>query len=398
MASYLTRRLIQGFLFFLLSTLAMYTAVIYMPGGPAARYTSTITYDATDPTFKDEVPQVLADYYEVNKPWPLSYLAWLFDPARTMQMDQNRKMVPVGIDVSIGEWQLRGSGVLTGDFGRVGDLISYDGVVRRGPTVTSKIADGWTNTVLVVGLAVLFSLLIAIPLGIIASARPGRPLDRAVTFMSSLVLSLPLYGLTYLLITFLAIVPYALNVQLGWSWMPRMPAGSAHSVGQEGSLLDYLYHATLPALVLAIPQIAIVSKYVRASMLEVLGLDYIRTAWAKGLPRWRIMGKHAFRNALLPTITVIGLVLPGIASGSIIVEYAFAYQGLGYLTFTALGGCVPSDDNLCTSGTGRSMDPALLMALLLILVAVITIANILADIMYMVADPRVEYAGRKSGQ
>jgi peptide/nickel transport system permease protein len=355
-------------------------------------------YDAPSPTNPNEVPQVLVDYYKVDRPWPLSYLAWLFDPTKTTEMNQNRKIVPVGVDISIGEWQLRGSGILTGDFGRVGDLTSYDGQVKRGPTVTTKIEEGWGNSVLLVGLAVLFSILLGIPLGIWMSSRQGGRVDRAVTFVSSLTLSLPLYGLAYVLITFLAVLPYYLYSQQGWSWLPRLPAGSTHSSDPVGNvLLDHLYHVLLPALVLAIPQIAIISKYVRASMLEVLGLDYIRTAWAKGLPRWRILAKHAFRNALLPTITVIGLVLPGIASGLIVIEYAFAYQGLGYLTFTALGGCVPTDDNPCNSGTGQGMEGTTLMALLVILVAVIAIANMLADIMYMVADPRIRYTSGRDG-
>jgi peptide/nickel transport system permease protein len=146
-------------------------------------------------------------------------------------------------------------------------------------------------------------------------------------------------------------------------------------------------------MTLAIPQIAIISKYVRTSMLEVLGLDYIRTAWAKGLPAWRVLGKHAFRNALLPTITVVGLALPGISSGTLVVEYAFAYQGLGHLTFTALGGCVPTDDRPCEGGTGFTIDFGPLVIMLVLLVAVVSLANMLADIMYMMADPRVKYEG-----
>jgi peptide/nickel transport system permease protein len=195
------------------------------------------------------------------------------------------------------------------------------------------------------------------------------------------------------LITVLAIVPYSVNFNLGWDWFPYLPAGSTYTtnpVSQENNPFSHLYHAILPAMTLAIPQIAIISKYVRTSMLEVLGLDYIRTAWAKGLPAWRVLGKHAFRNALLPTITVIGLALPAIASGSIVIEYAFAYQGLGYLTFRAIGGCIPTPDMMCP---GSPIDHAMLMALLVLLVAVVSLANMLADIMYMVADPRVEYAG-----
>lgn len=403
MFGYLARRLLQSLLFVVLSTFIIFTAVVYMPGGPANEYTSTKMGDAADPdpTFasKDEIPQVLADYFEVDKPWPLSYLAWLFDPTKTTEVNENDERVPTGIDITIGEWRLRGSGALNGDFGRVGEWYSnMDGAVRRGPTITSEIGRSWGNSVLLVGLAILFSLLVGLPLGIVASAKQGGLLDRAVTLGSSLALSLPLYGIAYLLIAFLAVLPYYWNSQLGWSWMPRLPAGSTATVGLEDNMFSHLYHVVLPALTLAIPQIAIVSKFVRASMLEVLGLDYIRTAWAKGLPKWRILAKHAFRNALLPIITIVGLVLPAVASGAIVVEYAFAYQGLGYLTFTALGGCVPSDDQPCLNGTGKNMDHALLMALLILLIAIIAVANMLADIMYMVADPRVEYSGSKSGR
>lgn len=401
MIGYLVRRLLQSFLFVVLSSFFIYTAVVYMPGqrGPANQYAFFKASDsATNPFFssKDEAQEVLVEYYRVDRPWPLSYLAWLFDPTKTTEIDENNQRVPIGVDISIGEWHLRGSGALTGDFGRESDLFPSNGFLQRGPTITSEIGRSWQNSALLVGLAVLISVLVSIPLGIISSGRPGAPVDRAVTFGSSLALSLPLYGIAYILITFLGVLPYYWHSQLGWTWMPNLPAGSTSSVGLEDNLFSHLYHVVLPSLTLAIPQIAIISKFVRASMLEVLGLDFIRTAWAKGVPRWRILAKHAFRNALLPVITIVGLVLPAIASGSIVVEYAFAYQGLGYLTFTALGGCVPTEDHPC-GGTGASIDPALLMALLMLLVGIIAIANMLADIMYMVADPRVEYSGQKMG-
>jgi|GEM_PF-320085 len=417
MSGYLVRRIFQSLVFVILSTLISYTVVIYIAGGPASAYSTHSSQMAklaeqfkNDPNVSNastlisaieaeviQTKEILEDYYEVDKPWPLNYLAWLFDPTETTEVNNDRERVPKGIDISIGDWHLRGSGVLTGDFGRTGGWADRrTGHITRGPTVTSEIGKSWGNSVLVVGLALLFSVLISIPLGIIVSARPGSPVDRVVTVTSSLALSLPIYGLAYVLITVLAIIPYYLRFNLGWDWLPHLPAGGTYTtnpVSQENNPFSHLYHAILPAMTLAIPQIAIISKYVRTSMLEVLGLDYIRTAWAKGLPAWRVLGKHAFRNALLPTITVIGLALPAIASGSIVVEYAFAYQGLGYLTFRAMGGCIPTPDMMCS---GFRIDHALLMALLVLLVAVVALANMLADIMYMVADPRVEYGGQKA--
>jgi len=390
MLGYIMKRSFQSLVFIFLATLVAYTVlVVLMPGGPARNY-ATIK-DLSSPEWENP-KRILEEYYEVDKPWPLNYLAWLFDPTETSYTQQElqaggivEKEVPKGADIAIGDFRLRGSGILTGDFNRAGSPSQV------GEHVSVLIGKAWVNSALLVGMALIISILIAVPLGIMVAARPHSRLDNLVTLISSLALSLPTYGLGLLLIIALAVIPYYLHTQLGWTWMPNLPPGSPYGLGQENNLLNRLYHLILPALTLAIPQIATLSKYVRSSMLEVLGLDYIRTAWAKGLPAWRVLGIHAFRNALLSFITIVGLILPGIATGAIIVEYLFAYQGMGQLMFTGLGGCVPTETRPCPPGGYTSTDYSLVLALMLVLVVIIAISNMLADIMYAVADPRVKY-------
>ncbi|HKP51833.1 MAG TPA: ABC transporter permease [Chloroflexia bacterium] len=272
------------------------------------------------------------------------------------------------------------------------------GMVTEGPSprVIELIGKSWGYTASLIGAALLITILVAVPLGLFVASRPHSRLDHAVTFFSSLGLSVPLFGLGLILIIALAILPYQWNTNNGWSWLPYLPPGSPFDYQQENNLLNRLYHVALPAVTLAIPQIAILTRYVRASMLEVLGLDYIRTARAKGLPAWRVLGKHAFRNAALPIITAISLAIPGIISGAIIVEYLFGFEGLGGLMFETLGGCVPTQERPCPPGGFGIRDPMLVKWLILLLFVVIAVANMIADILYAAADPRVEHGSKAS--
>jgi peptide/nickel transport system permease protein len=130
-------------------------------------------------------------------------------------------------------------------------------------------------------------------------------------------------------------------------------------------------------------------------MLEVLGQDYIRTAWAKGLSLQRVVLKHTFRNALIPIITTIGLMMPVVLSGAIMVESVFGYPGMGQLYYRALGGCLstsPSGESNCPPGqTLLPLDYPLTLAITLMLMVAVAVANTIADILYTVADPRVNY-------
>jgi len=159
--------------------------------------------------------------------------------------------------------------------------------------------------------------------------------------------------------------------------MPYLPTGFAlDGPDQEGNIMNRIYHLVLPVTVLAFVNIAGFSRYVRSSMLEVLRQDYVRTAWAKGLAQRNVILRHALRNALIPVITVVTLSLPFLFSGAIAPETVFAYPGMGSLFVQAI----------------FKLDGPLIMAFLLIITTLIVLSNILADVLYAVADPRIHYS------
>jgi peptide/nickel transport system permease protein len=228
------------------------------------------------------------------------------------------------------------------------------------------------NTLALMGLSTLISILIALPIGIIAAIRQYSRLDYTVTTFSFIGLSMPVFWLGLMLIIVLAILPKQLN-DAGWTWLPYLPTGDT---GADGNILDHLYHLVLPVTVLSFVNVAGLSRYVRASMLEVLRQDYVRTAWAKGLQQRAVILKHALRNALIPVITIITLGIPALFSGAIITETVFNYFGMGKLYFEAV----------------NTLDIPLVMGFLLINVVLIILANILADVLYAFADPRIRYS------
>jgi peptide/nickel transport system permease protein len=153
------------------------------------------------------------------------------------------------------------------------------------------------------------------------------------------------------------------------------PLFGFQSLGSDGSPLDIAYHLILPVTALAITSIAGFSRYLRASMLDVMRQDYVRTARAKGAGGRRVVGRHALRNALIPLITLIGLSIPGLISGAVITEAIFSYPGLGSLTITA----ITANDYPTIYAT------AMLAAIFVIF------GNLIADILYGVVDPRIKY-------
>jgi peptide/nickel transport system permease protein len=383
MGLYVVRRVAQGLAFILVAWLLVYTVlVVLMPGGPGSTYRA-IGQDGGNPG----QAAYLANRYKVDKPWPVSFFAWLFDPADTTQFvsDQygNAMEVPQGIDLTIGTWRLQGSGLLTLDFGYT-DSLGNDGPV--GEMLTER----WPNTALLLAASMLLAVAVSLPVGIASAVRHRSRLDHTLTFFSFAGFSIPPYLLGVFLAIGLAVLPYIWRKQYGWDWLPYLPAGFVVDEGQGASPANRLYHLVLPAVTLALPQIAFLSRYVRSSMLEVLRQDYIRTAWAKGLRARRVVLRHALRNAMIPFITMLGVLVPALASGSIIVENVFSFQGMGQLYFRALGGCVV-DTQPC-SPTGYPMDYPLALVLTFLLIVVVALANLIADIAYTVVDPRIEYA------
>lgn len=244
--------------------------------------------------------------------------------------------------------------VLRGDLGR-----SYVSRVPVADVIGARIGP----TLLLMGSALGVAYLIAIPLGILAAKRKSSWVDYTLVGGSFLGVSIPNFFLGLGLI-------YIFSLQLGW-----LPTGNMTTIGTSGGLWDRITHLVLPVAVLATGIAGNMIRYVRASMVDALGEDYIRTARAKGLSTSVITNKHALRNALIPIITVLSVDLAGLLGGAIVTEQIFQWPGLGLLTIQSIS----------------SRDYAVLMGLNLLAAVAVFAANILADVLYAVVDPRIEY-------
>lgn len=236
-------------------------------------------------------------------------------------------------------------------------------------------------TILLIGISFVLQQMIALPLGIFAALRQYSLPDQAMTFASYLFLSTPAYVLGFFLIAIfwwnLGWLPNGRSVDLS---LPLIGSQEWWSLLRNSPALvlgDLLRHLILPAFTLIATGIAIDSRFMRAAMLQVLHEDYIRTARAKGASRRSVIFKHAFRNALLPIITNIGLYLPALIGGTVIVEATFGWDGVGSLYAASVGGYIP--------------DFTVLESLLLLSAVSVLLANLLADIAYAWLDPRIRY-------
>jgi peptide/nickel transport system permease protein len=244
-------------------------------------------------------------------------------------------------------------GLLTGDFGR-----SY--------TYSSPVAD-LIRERLVVSLplalmSLVLSTVIALPVGIFAAARRGRLPDSFAMGTAQLGVAIPNFWFALLLI-------YAFAVWLKW-----LPAGGFP--GWSGGVWNGIKSLILPAIALALPQAAILARVTRSALLDVLGEDYIRTARAKGLPRGRVLRRHALRNAMIPVLTILGLQFAFLLAGTIIIENVFYLPGLGRLIFQAI----------------TQRDLIVVEGVVMLLVASVIVVNILVDLAYAVVDPRLREA------
>jgi len=247
-------------------------------------------------------------------------------------------------------------GLLRGDLGTS---------LADGRPVTERIAERLPASVLLNSLALAVVFAVAVPFGTLLARRRGSPLDRGSRHALFLLFALPSFWIAVLL-------QAALAVHLGWLPMHGMGSTGIESAGPLFRAFDLGWHLVLPVLCLAYGQIAFLTRFTRANVLESLGQDFVRTARAKGLPEGTVLRRHAFRTALLPLLTLSGLTLPALVGGSILIETIFSWPGLGSLFFDSVS----------------RRDYPLVMALTL-LTAVLTLAgNLTADLLYRVADPR----------
>lgn len=235
----------------------------------------------------------------------------------------------------------------------------------RNTPVIDLILDRLPATLLLMGTQYVLAIAIGISLGVVSARHPNSALDRAITLFSLGAFALPLFWLGQMLILGLA---YELDL---------FPIGGMTNIraGHEGFALwlDVAHHLALPILTLMLPNIALILRLTRSSMLEVVGQDYIRVAKAKGLPERTILFKHALRNALVPVVTVVALEFRTLIAGAVLTETVFAWPGLGRLTFDAI----------------HARDYPLLMGMFLFISIMVIVGNLIADLVYGLLDPRI---------
>ncbi|MBI3732641.1 MAG: ABC transporter permease [Chloroflexi bacterium] len=319
MTKYLIRRLIQSVPIFFLITIIVFSLINFAPGGP------TGDLALFDPNIKPE--------------------------------DIARIRASMGLDKSVPErYLIFVGGLLHGDLGT--------SLIQRGVKVSDMIAERLPKTLLLTGTALLMALLIAVPLGVLSAVKQYSLLDNLATFFSTAGVAIPSFWLGLMMILLFA-------VNLGW-----FPVGGIYEVrNQTIEAGDVLWHLTLPAITLAFISIASWNRYIRASMLEVIRQDYVRTARAKGLAERLVIFRHALRNSLIPFVTLLGLSLPGLVSGALVTETIFSWAGMGRLAFTAT----------------TQRDYPLIMGVVIMASALTILGNLAADIAYGFLDPRIRY-------
>ena len=243
--------------------------------------------------------------------------------------------------------------ILQGNFGY--SITSYQ-------PVSAMILEHLGPTLLLMGVSLFVGLLIALPAGIYSAVHQYSKGDYAVVTMSFLGSSIPGFFLALLLI-------FVFTVKLGW-----LPSSGMITLGTEGGIRDIARHMVMPVLVLAFSMAGNNIRYIRSSMLEILHQDYLRTAKAKGIDKFRVIYKHALRNALLPIISVIGMQIPMLFGGAVIIEQIFSWPGLGLMTMSAI----------------VSRDYPVIMGVCLLSAIVVLVTNIVTDILYALVDPTIQ--------
>jgi len=239
--------------------------------------------------------------------------------------------------------------------------------VKTGEPVAKLIVERLPATLILTGTAFVLAFVLGVPLGVYSATHRYKIPDYVLTVFAFIGISVPSFFLGLG-----AIFIFALK--LGW-----LPASGITTIGADykgiALFLDYLKHVSMPAIVLALPTIAVVMRFTRSSMLEVLSQDFIRTAKSKGVSTRVVHLKHALRNALIPVITIFGLSIPFLFGGAYITEYIFNWPGMGSLGIQAIEG----------------REYPVIMALNLFTSTLVMMGNLTADIMYAWADPRIRY-------
>ncbi|HET7274695.1 MAG TPA: ABC transporter permease [Longimicrobiaceae bacterium] len=324
MISYLVRRVL-GAIPLLLGVLTIIFFIIHLaPGDPTARF--------FNPNVPPEIIAQMRANLGLDQPLHIQYWKWL-------------------------------TSFLTGDWG-----YSF-GQMRPIADILPGVL--W-NTVQLMLISLIIIFVVGMLIGIIQAVRQYSITDNVLTFVALFFYSMPSFWFALMLILLLSLKASQ------WEWIIQFPASQMTSVGYDfmplgEQILDRVMHIILPATALGIGAAAGVARYMRGSMLEVINQDYIRTARAKGLSEAKVIFKHALRNALIPIVTLLGLYLPVLLSGTVLIETIFAWPGMGRLIVDAI----------------FQRDYPLVMATSFVVAAMVVAGNLIADVLYAVVDPRI---------
>ncbi len=331
MKRYLLKRLLLILPTFLGISLITFLIIQLAPGNPVSLKLQQLGGEGIRAeTVNHEVIEQTKKLYGLDRPLPVQYVRWL------------RRIV-------------------TFDFGE-----SY----KDHRPVREKILEALPVTLLLNVISIFLIYLVAIPIGVFSSVYPESRFERVVTLGLFFLYSLPSFWVAMLLVItlgggeYLDLFPVVGIVSTGFS-----------GLGFAGKIGNLVWHLVLPVTVLTYGGLAFLSRLAKAQMLEVIRQDYIRTARAKGLPEWKVIGKHAFRNSLIPLVTLLGTLLPAMIGGSVIVEQIFSIPGMGRLGFEAV----------------LSRDYPTVMAIASIEALLTLVGILVSDLLYVVVDPRISF-------
>jgi peptide/nickel transport system permease protein len=331
MLAFTLRRLAHAAITFLGITIVVFLLVHAAPGDPVSYFIGGAGAGGVSPA----IVAALRAEYHLDDPLPERYVRWL-------------------------------AGVVTLDLGR--------SFVDRRP-VTTRIAEKLPNTLLLNLLALGIALVLAVPSGLLSALRHGGWFDRASGLFFFLLFSLPSFWVALLLMQLL-------SVRLGWLPLFCMTSGNYDELTIGGRIADRTFHLILPVVTLAYAQLAVFARFTRAALLETGRKEFITAAIARGLSRPRAMAHHALRNALIPLIALLGLVVPYLISGSVIIERIFQWDGVGRLFFESI----------------LARDYPMIMGLTIATAILTLLASFLTDVCYTLADPRVRLDAGTRGE
>jgi peptide/nickel transport system permease protein len=337
MGQYVIRRILTAIPTLIFISFVIFALLDLAPGDPTANLPQSIPQEV-----KEQIRTALG----IDDPFPVRYAKWAYQFMVVEPINAFEKVT--GARLGGAESRLR--------------LTSW---TSRGKPVIDIIVERLPQTLWVVGSAYLLSVLIAVPLGIYAAVRQNSVFDHLASLVAVIGFSLPTFFTGLLLIQVFA-------VWLGW--FPTL-YNTTLRVNSIGALGEQLRQMVLPIVVLAFFQMAATSRFTRASVLENLRMDYVRTARAKGLGERAVVVRHVVRNSLIPVVTLVALGIPAIFGGAIVTEQIFAVNGIGQLLITSI----------------QSNDVPVTQTCLMIFAVLVVVFNLIADIAYGLLDPRIRY-------